>query len=83
MSDMAGVPKLIFSVKEAAHSLAFCEATVRQYIKLGMLRATRTGRTIRIHYKDLESFSNYIREYGPPSIWAKDKPWRKEREARA
>jgi excisionase family DNA binding protein len=74
-------PKILYSVGQAAHSLACCPATVRQYIKTGMLKAKRSGRTILIHHKDLDSFGQYIREFGPPSVWGRgsDKPWPAER----
>lgn len=76
---MSDVPKILYSVKEAAYALSVCTKTLRKYIAEGYLPAKRTGRIIRIHRKDLEALA----KNGLPSVWPADKPWPQERAQRS
>lgn len=55
-STAFGVPRLLFSMREAAEALAVCERTVGNLIARGELRAVRIGRAVRVHLDDLTAF---------------------------
>jgi excisionase family DNA binding protein len=70
-----GEGRLLYTTKQAAHSLSISTATVRMLIAQGYLRATKSnGRLQRIHRKDLEALA----KIGIPSVW-ESKPWKEER----
>jgi excisionase family DNA binding protein len=75
---MSDVPKILYTTEEAAYALSVCRQTILKYIEQGYLPAKRSGRTIRIHRKDLEALA----KNGLPSVW-ENKPWPVERERRS
>jgi len=46
--------KTLLSVKQVAEKLQLCEATIREYLKAGRLRAIKIGRCWRIDAIELE-----------------------------
>lgn len=52
----AEVGRLAYSMREAADSLGICERSIWQAIKDGKLKATRIGRSVRIHRDELDRF---------------------------
>ena len=49
-------PPGFYSVDEVANSLCYSTRTIRRWIKAGLLRAHRFGRTLRISHNDLQDF---------------------------
>ena len=52
----ADVPRLAYSMREAAVSVALCERSIWQAIKDGKLKAAKIGRSVRIHRDELDRF---------------------------
>jgi len=50
--------KPFFTIHEIAELLKISEATIRNWIHAGELRAVRLGREFRVAAKDLEAFVN-------------------------
>lgn len=75
MASDSTLRKFIYTPEEVAKSFCRCPATIYLVIKQGLLVARRSGRRFDIHYKDLEAFSEYVRNFGFPNVWDKNKPW--------
>ena len=80
---MSDTPKILFTVKDAAHLLSCCPETVRRLISKGYLKAVSGGRMLRIHKSEMDKFSKYVAQFGLPSVWDKSKPWPEQRQALA
>lgn len=50
------VSRLAYSMREAATALGLCERSIWQAIKDGHLKASRIGRSVRIHRDELDRF---------------------------
>lgn len=50
------VSRLAYSMREAAAALGLCERSIWQAIKDGHLKASRIGRSVRIHRDELDRF---------------------------
>jgi excisionase family DNA binding protein len=74
--------KILFTTDDAAQALSCCRQTVLRLINKGYIKALRTGRTIRIHRKEMEAFSRYVEKFGLPSVWDA-KSWPGERKVRS
>ena len=49
--------KLLYDVHDAADLLSISHWTVRRMLLNGTLRATKLGRRLLVHHRDLESFA--------------------------
>ncbi|MCI0541132.1 MAG: helix-turn-helix domain-containing protein [Verrucomicrobiales bacterium] len=56
VADQTDLPRLAYSVAEAAQMLGVCEKTVRRLISRGLLRPSRALRHLLIPKKELEKF---------------------------
>ena len=54
------------TIQEAAEFLGLSQGRVRQFIREGRLTASRIGRTIVVHTRDLEEFKKIPRYTGRP-----------------
>jgi excisionase family DNA binding protein len=50
------VERLAYTMPEAAAAIGVCERTIWQAIKEGYLKASKIGRSVRIHRDELDRF---------------------------
>lgn len=60
--EKVAVRRLAYSMKEAAQAIGISERSVFQAIKDGRLRASKLGRSVRIHRDELDRFVRGVSE---------------------